>query len=62
MTQQKKYHQNRKEREATEDVSAESSKNDLGMSGENALSNEETEFVGKKMKMILWPSSISLNR
>ena len=62
MTQHKKYHQNRKEREATEGVSVESSKNDLGMSGENALSNEETEFVGKKMKMILWPSSISLNR
>ena len=43
----KKCHRKRKETEATEDRSAESSENDLGISGENASSNEEKEFVGK---------------
>lgn len=59
MTWHKKCHQKCKETEATEDVSAESSENDLNMSGENTLSDGGTKIVGKEKEKDLMPICIT---
>lgn len=56
MTENKKCRQKSKQIEATKDVSVEFSEDNLGMSGENTPSNDETEFIGKENENNLMPS------
>ena len=48
MTSHEKRYVKCKKIEATEDTSLEFSENDLAMSGQNTLSDKETEFVAKE--------------